>query len=134
MVDRGDWEARDSTSSSDRACQPFWTLTMAYFSLVRNCCESWDVSDLKYSVPGEEESLTSRTFPFDPFDTVLEVCEWLVPLDLARTSPNPFTLALLGSPLAVRLTPAMFSGGGLCEVEPSLRLTVDLFSVVSSVF
>ena len=34
------WEARDSTSSSDRPCQPWFTLIMAYERRVRNSADS----------------------------------------------------------------------------------------------
>jgi hypothetical protein len=39
--ERGDAEAMDSSSSNERVCQPCWTLTMAYFNLVRSCCPIW---------------------------------------------------------------------------------------------
>ena len=35
-VDRGEADAMDSSSSSERACQPFWTLSIAYFNFVRS--------------------------------------------------------------------------------------------------
>lgn len=110
-VERGDCEAKDSTSSRERVCQPFCTLIMAYFSLVRSCCESWS---LLVSGP-PMVALTSPTSEILPFDTLLVVRVCPKSLDRLTTSASPLTLDLLTSPLAVRFAPERLLGGGLCD-------------------